>query len=135
MVAKQEWGTKRLCTSCGARYYDLRRNPITCPRCDEIHVPEVVVKTRRATTPKPAAKPKVAVVDPVVATDAGAGDVTPDPATAAKGKAKGDEDFVALDNDDEDGGKAEIIEDPSELGEDEDDMAEVIEGSREAADN
>ncbi len=94
-------------------------------------MPEVVVKTRRATTPKPAAKPKLAVVT----TDADAGDVKPDPAIAAKGKAEGDEGFVARDNDDEDGGKAEIIEDPSELGEDEDDMAEVIEGSREAADN
>ena len=32
-VAKAEWGTKRTCLSCGARFYDLRREPIVCPAC------------------------------------------------------------------------------------------------------
>ncbi|MGB0671459.1 MAG: TIGR02300 family protein, partial [Rhodospirillales bacterium] len=33
-MAKPEWGTKRACQSCGARFYDLGRNPIVCPKCD-----------------------------------------------------------------------------------------------------
>jgi len=32
-VTKPELGTKRLCASCGARFYDLNKSPITCPKC------------------------------------------------------------------------------------------------------
>ena len=32
-VAKPELGLKRLCPSCGARYYYLNRSPILCPKC------------------------------------------------------------------------------------------------------
>jgi uncharacterized protein (TIGR02300 family) len=32
-VTKAELGTKRLCPNSGARYYDLNRDPIVCPRC------------------------------------------------------------------------------------------------------
>ncbi len=27
-------GTKRRCISCGAKFYDLNRQPIVCPKCD-----------------------------------------------------------------------------------------------------
>jgi len=32
-MPKDEWGTKRLCPSCGTRFYDLMRDPMTCPAC------------------------------------------------------------------------------------------------------
>ena len=32
-VTKAELGTKRICPNCGAKYYDLNRSPIICPRC------------------------------------------------------------------------------------------------------
>jgi uncharacterized protein (TIGR02300 family) len=32
-VAKPELGVKRLCPSCGTKYYDLNRTPILCPKC------------------------------------------------------------------------------------------------------
>lgn len=35
-VAKAELGTKRLCASCGAKFYDLNKNPITCPKCNTV---------------------------------------------------------------------------------------------------
>jgi len=35
-VAKPELGTKRMCPSCGSKYYDLNRRPITCPNCGTI---------------------------------------------------------------------------------------------------
>ena len=36
---KQARGTKRTCQSdeCGSRFYDLNRNPITCPICGSIY--------------------------------------------------------------------------------------------------
>lgn len=32
-MAKPELGTKRLCTNCGAKFYDLNKDPIVCPKC------------------------------------------------------------------------------------------------------
>lgn len=28
------WGNKRVCQECQARFYDLRKSPIVCPKCD-----------------------------------------------------------------------------------------------------
>ncbi|MBO0711819.1 MAG: TIGR02300 family protein, partial [Acetobacteraceae bacterium] len=32
-MAKAELGTKRLCANCGAKFYDLNKDPIVCPKC------------------------------------------------------------------------------------------------------
>ncbi len=32
-MPKEEWGVKRLCPHCASRFYDLRRDPMTCPEC------------------------------------------------------------------------------------------------------
>ncbi len=32
-MPKEEWGTKRLCPHCGTRFYDLQKDPMTCPAC------------------------------------------------------------------------------------------------------
>jgi uncharacterized protein (TIGR02300 family) len=32
-MAKPELGTKRVCVSCGSRFYDLTRQPAVCPKC------------------------------------------------------------------------------------------------------
>ena len=32
-MAKPELGTKRVCVSCGARFYDLTKVPAICPKC------------------------------------------------------------------------------------------------------
>ncbi|CAN0295342.1 unnamed protein product [Phaeothamnion confervicola] len=40
MSTKQARGTKRTCqsSSCGSRFYDLNREPITCPVCGSSYV-------------------------------------------------------------------------------------------------
>ena len=43
-MAKPELGTKRLCASCGTKFYDLNKDPIHCPKCEAVY--EVVVATR-----------------------------------------------------------------------------------------
>ena len=45
-MAKPELGTKRLCASCGAKFYDLNKDPIVCPKCETVFHP-VVLATRR----------------------------------------------------------------------------------------
>jgi uncharacterized protein (TIGR02300 family) len=32
-MAKIELGIKRVCVSCGARFYDLNKQPAVCPKC------------------------------------------------------------------------------------------------------
>jgi uncharacterized protein (TIGR02300 family) len=52
-VAKPELGTKRVCQSCGAKFYDLSKDPITCPKCGAIY--EIVVPVTRGGRPAAAA--------------------------------------------------------------------------------
>lgn len=35
-MAKPELGLKRQCMSCGAKFYDLAKNPIVCPKCGTV---------------------------------------------------------------------------------------------------
>ena len=37
MSFKAERGTKRVCQSCGSKFYDLNRDPIACPVCQAIY--------------------------------------------------------------------------------------------------
>ena len=32
-MPKEEWGVKRLCPHCASRFYDLGKDPMTCPVC------------------------------------------------------------------------------------------------------
>jgi uncharacterized protein (TIGR02300 family) len=45
-VAKPELGTKRLCGSCGAKFYDLNKDPIICPKCNTTFVVVAPVSRR-----------------------------------------------------------------------------------------
>ena len=45
-MAKPELGTKRLCGSCGAKFYDLAKDPIVCPKCGTVF--QVIVPVTRA---------------------------------------------------------------------------------------
>ena len=117
-MAKPEWGIKRICPSCGARYYDMRKDPPVCPTCNVEFDPEALLKSRRA-RPVPAedvikkmplplkAELGVGVDDEVVDLE-DADDTLPV------------EDLVEDGEDEED----VLIEDASELGED--DMGEVV---------
>jgi uncharacterized protein (TIGR02300 family) len=35
-VAKPELGLKRQCMSCGAKFYDLNKDPAVCPKCGTV---------------------------------------------------------------------------------------------------
>ena len=54
-MAKAKLGTKRSCTSCGLRYYDLNKNPITCPSCNAELDLDLLLKTRKSRQPVKAA--------------------------------------------------------------------------------
>lgn len=105
-MIKLEWGTKRACQSCTARFYDLRHNPIICPKCGEtfeIQIPGRRSRNRATIIDDVLAKP---LEDDILLTDL---DLPVDLDADL-----GEEDDDAL------------IEDASDLGEDLDDMADVI---------
>jgi len=54
-VAKPELGIKRLCGNCGAKFYDLSRDPIVCPKCSTVFVPPVAARARAEAAAVPAA--------------------------------------------------------------------------------
>jgi uncharacterized protein (TIGR02300 family) len=35
-VARPELGTKRQCQTCGAKFYDMSKDPILCPKCGTV---------------------------------------------------------------------------------------------------
>ncbi len=65
-MLKSEWGVKRTCLGCGARFYDLKRTPIVCPKCgDELDI-AVQQKPKRV---RPAAPRKTAAIVAAKKTD------------------------------------------------------------------
>ena len=69
-MAKPEFGLKRVCVACNARFYDMTKSPAVCPKCgteQPIEQPRVrraggnVVEEKRVK--KPATAPGVEDVD------------------------------------------------------------------------
>ncbi|GAA4248501.1 TIGR02300 family protein, partial [Azospirillum formosense] len=120
-MAKPEWGVKRICPSCGARYYDLRKDPPVCPSCGAQFDPEALLKSRKA-RPAPVDDVKKA---PVVSSE----DEDAETETEESTELDEVEDDVSVDDIEETDETPEdeddvLIEDTSELGED--DMDEVV---------
>lgn len=114
-MSKPEWGIKRTCPSCATKFYDFKKSPIVCPKCGATVEPDFAIKTRRGRATNQAES----VLDPKI---------VPLANLAADGD--GDDILVSdLDVDlvDDEVEDDELIEDTSDLGEDDDDMAEVIE--------
>jgi len=97
----------------------MTRDPIVCPKCSTPFDPEAFLKSRRARPAPPVEKE----LEPV-----GAEEIDADIETEEAEPAEEEEEGVPLEENEED---EELIEDASELGEDEDDMAEVIENVEE----
>jgi uncharacterized protein (TIGR02300 family) len=60
IVAKAELGTKRLCANCGAKFYDLNKDPIVCPKCQTVM--QLATATRSRPEPARAAEEEETVV-------------------------------------------------------------------------
>ncbi len=63
-MAKAELGTKRLCANCGAKFYDLSKDPIVCPKCNTVLTLAAVAPSR--SRPDAVARAKAAEAEVVV---------------------------------------------------------------------
>ncbi len=46
-MSNAAWGTKRTCPKCAARFYDLGKHPVVCPKCNCNFDPAALLKPRR----------------------------------------------------------------------------------------
>jgi uncharacterized protein (TIGR02300 family) len=64
-VAKPDLGTKRLCGGCGAKFYDLDKDPIACPKCGTVfELTPAAARARAEPVAARAAKPEEVEVVP-----------------------------------------------------------------------
>ena len=113
------WGTKRLCQACSTKYYDLNRTPILCPKCQVRFDPASGLRLRSDSSYKASggrAKNIIGKSTPLGFVEAGG-----DAAVLEADAPDDDEDKVEADQDED------APEDVSELGDDGDDLAEIIE--------
>ena len=116
-MAKPEWGLKRTCLGCGSRFYDLTHDPIVCPKCGAVFDPLAALKPRRSRAAAAASAQAAAQkAEPVVAA-----------ATVEEPPVADTEDAGIEGDDIEDDKDDDVLEDASELGEDED-VSDVVEG-------
>ncbi|MFN9925394.1 MAG: TIGR02300 family protein, partial [Phenylobacterium sp.] len=46
-MANPELGTKQICPTCSAKFYDLNKRPAHCPKCHAEFDPDEAVRNRR----------------------------------------------------------------------------------------
>jgi uncharacterized protein (TIGR02300 family) len=124
LVAKPELGLKRQCMSCGAKFYDLGKDPAVCPKCATVY--QAVALSRVA---PPAAARKVEEEDEVEA------DVVGGPELVSLDEVEAAEEDKVLPTDDDD---IEVADDDADADtfleeeeEGDDDVADLIDSDLE----
>ncbi len=124
MATNKARGTKRTCQSCSERFYDLEKDPITCPFCGANYMiasSPAALAALQAEEKAARAKPKKVVVAdeaegelPAVEGEEALADVETDDT------AGGDEDETFLEEEEEEGGDvSNIIGGPAAEGDEE----------------
>ncbi len=119
-MAKPELGNKRQCQNCGAKFFDLNKDPIVCPKCGTVF--------QGAPRSRVAAKAEEEEEDAEVVTPTGVEVVSLDEVEAGEEKAAAEPvvDDIDVDDDAED----DTADDPflEEEEEDDDDVSNLIDG-------
>ncbi len=116
MSTKAARGTKRTCQNpeCGARFYDLNRDPITCPICQSLYkLASAPLAAAPVADDKAARRPK----KPEASNDDAAGDVP---------LVEGEEDLADLETDDDDAATTDDEEAFIETEEEEGDVSGLV---------
>jgi uncharacterized protein (TIGR02300 family) len=113
-------GLRRRCSACAAPFYDLRRDPIVCPKCGVEQVP-ILPSKRARVRPTPTGVEPVITDEPETKAEKGDEDETGDDEKAEVAEAGDtDEDEADEDEADEDGADKDETEDDVAVDEDAD---------------
>ena len=117
-MAKPELGSKRQCQNCGAKFFDLNKDPIVCPKCGTVFQGAAARARRRQGRGRGRTE---------LATPAGVDVVSLDEVEASEEKAA---ETVVDDIEVEDDADADAADDPflEEEEEDDDDVTNLIDG-------
>ena len=91
-MSKPEWGKKRLCQDCGAKYYDLQSETPTCPKCGVVFQPETYFRSSGKAEAAPLPVKEAAKKSASESEEDQEEDV---------GDSNGDDDIIGLDDDDD----------------------------------
>ena len=118
-LAKPELGSKHQCQNCGAKFFDLNKDPIVCPKCGTVFLFQGAARARAP------AKPEEEETE--LATPAGVEVVSLDEVEAGEEKAA---EPVVDDIDVEEDAEGDAADDPflEEEEEDDDDVSNLIDG-------
>jgi uncharacterized protein (TIGR02300 family) len=103
-MAEPEWGLKRLCPGCNTRFYDLTKDPTTCPSCGESYALDALSERKSHGTTRSRAKPSAPKAAPTIVDD---------------------DDIIDDDSDDNDTTTADQLLDDAEDDDDDDDLGEI----------
>jgi len=121
-VVKAELGTKRTCPSCAARFYDLGKEPIECPKCGTTFIAEAILPSKadqvaQMSPPPPREKPAVVEEETADADTISLEEVEEgEDETAAIADVDLEEDSAAIGDDDDDTFLEEEEDDESNVG-------------------
>jgi uncharacterized protein (TIGR02300 family) len=104
-LANPELGTKQICPTCQAKFYDLNKRPAHCPKCASEFDPDEAVRNRRVRARS-------------VAPDVEADDERPDQVRGGETEAEEDEEEVVTPELDE------VVDEPLVADDEDDDAAE-----------
>jgi len=118
-LAKPELGNKHQCQNCGAKFFDLNKDPIVCPKCGTVF-------QGAAARARPAAKPEEEETE-LAAAPAGVDIVSLDEVEAGEEKAAEPavDDIDVEEDAEEDGADDPFLEEEEE---DDDDVSNLIDG-------
>jgi uncharacterized protein (TIGR02300 family) len=117
MATNKDRGTKRTCqnSECGARFYDLNRNPIVCPICESkyviAHAPAGAANQEDRAARKVAKKPEFEPAPAEAEAEDALADVETEDAAEA-GAEEADETF--LEEEEDEGNVSDIVGGPVE---------------------
>jgi uncharacterized protein (TIGR02300 family) len=107
-VAKPELGAKRQCQNCGAKFFDMNKDPIVCPKCGTIF--QGTARTERAAAKVEVEEDEVVApagvelvsLDEVEAIEEKAAEPAAEDVDVEEGEAEPDDPFIEAEEEDED---------------------------------
>ena len=107
-MAKTELGAKRQCQNCGAKFFDMNKDPIVCPKCGTVF--QGAARVERAAVKEVVEEDEVVApagvelvsLDEVEASEEKAAEPAAEDVDVEEGEAEPDDPFIEAEEEDED---------------------------------